>query len=75
MSLPRSARKEVAVSMTVSGDFHGVSNLWPSKTLQKVQSLLNAIGDEELVSRENYMRLGVTGSPWMPVTWLNPGLG
>lgn len=33
--------------MTVSGDFHGVSILWPSKTLQKVQSLLNAIGDEE----------------------------
>lgn len=52
-SPPHSARKEVAVSMTVSGDIHGASNLCPSKTLQKVQSLLNAVGDEGLVSSEN----------------------
>lgn len=61
--------------MTVSGDFHGASILWPSKTLQKVQSLLNTEEDKELVSRENCMSLGVTGGPWMLVTWLNPGLG
>lgn len=52
-SPPHSARKEVAVSMTVSGDFHGASIIGTSKTLQKVQSLRNAVGDEGLVSREN----------------------
>lgn len=84
VSPPNSARKEVAVLMTLSGGSHGVSTLGPLKTRKKVRSSLSVVGDEELLSRKNYMGLWsqlvslvglyLSGGPQMPSTQLNLGL-